>query len=140
MKFSSFARLFGQRWSETTSSRKRRGLRRPARPRTARPSVEGLEDRTVMSTLPSPLVSPPGALTGNFGPNANTPNASAPSIAVDPVNPQKMVAFWTHFDPTLTPTPLQSVIMGAFSTNAGQTWTPLGGVPTALTDPASDAM
>src|SRR5205814_10385252 len=53
-------------------------------------SVEGLEDRTLLSTLPAPLVSNPRSIGAGFG----------PSLAMDPVNPQKLVEVSNALPPT----------------------------------------
>src|SRR5205823_5955915 len=68
-----------------------------------------------------------------------TSNESTPAVAVDPVNPQKMVAVYTRFDTALQPASNQVIIEGSYSNDAGASWSPLS-IPTGfgnLTDPNS---
>jgi subtilisin-like proprotein convertase family protein len=60
---------------------------------------------------------------------------STPSIALDPNDPQKMVAVWTHKDlnPGNEPTPVY--VAGAFSIDGGKDWAPLGLPGFALGNP-----
>jgi subtilisin-like proprotein convertase family protein len=97
------------------SEAKRSQLRRLA--------LEGLEARTLMATAPLPIVSGQTQLTTQT--SATQSDDSSPWVAVDPVNPLKMVMAFTHRDPsngTLTP-----ITAGArFTVDGGQTWSTLG--------------
>ena len=103
MKFFSFFRLFGHGWQNLRTRRKSRQHSVPARRLTERLAVEALEDRTLMSVLPTPLVSNPRTIAGN---------GVSPMVAIDPVNSQKLVAVYT------TGTLIQTLD----STDGGQTW------------------
>jgi subtilisin-like proprotein convertase family protein len=109
-------------------------------------TIEWLERRELLATagaslsnLPAPVVVTPPNLMAAVSTGDNlTANASAisPSVAVDPVDPQKMVAVWTYID-TATPlnvgalNTISRYIEGAFSTDGGVTWTPLTGSDSA---------
>ncbi|WP_406701360.1 Ig-like domain-containing protein (plasmid) [Singulisphaera sp. Ch08] len=127
------------------------GFRRESARKSAmrRLTLEGLETRTLMatlpgsllvsvqqSTLPAPYVDPNGPVTVS----TSRGDESSPSIAVDKNNPLKLAAVWTRNDPAFAaPTP-QVFIEGAYSNNGGQTWTSLSGLGTGLlTDPTSPA-
>ena len=69
-----------------------------------------------------------------FG-NAGGSNASQTSsvVAVDPLDPTKLVSVWIDNDPSelpLTDNEIQGVLEAAYSVNAGQSWLPLLGEPT----------
>jgi subtilisin-like proprotein convertase family protein len=93
--------------------------------RRRRVALEGLEPRTLMAVLP------PATVTGQIDISASPTNGheTAPSIAIDPVSPQKLVAVWTHDTPNANINGGQTSVFveGAYSTNAGQTWTSLPG-------------
>src|SRR5262249_3984982 len=95
----------------------------------ARLVLEDLEDRTLMSVLPTPVIPNIGHL--NFDSISNTP-----AVAIDPVNPSKIVAVWVDGNPlptTYQPSALTG-LTGAFTIDGGATW--LGfGLPAPLTDP-----
>jgi subtilisin-like proprotein convertase family protein len=91
--------------------------------------LEGLEERTLMATAPLPIVSGQTALTGA----SNTSNDSSPLVAVDPLNPLKMVMVYTHHDPQITATPYQA--MAKFTANGGGTWSTLT-LPGNVGDPS----
>src|SRR5436309_3382065 len=81
-------------------------------------ALEALEPRMLLAAaLPTPAVLPNSQvdITGLEG------NESSPSIAVDPVNPNKLAAVWVRNDPKLAPGP---TIFGemATSTDGGATW------------------
>src|SRR5438128_602283 len=119
MKFKSFLRFFGVRSGDGLGKRSRRKTVRPsARARSIRLGVEALEDRTLMSVLPTPIVDPTAAthidISGVGG------NHSSPSVAIDPVNPQHLAAVWTRNDPSLGNVPI--VTEGAVSTTGGLSW------------------
>jgi subtilisin-like proprotein convertase family protein/sugar lactone lactonase YvrE len=109
----------------------RRGRRRPAG-RTARrgsaplPQVETLEDRTLLSVLPPPVVTQQAVLSinsSNLSGRIGTGGMhNTPAIAVDPANPQQMVAVYsTDLGAGL------SVIQGSYSTDGGAHWQPITG-------------
>ena len=83
--------------------------------------LEGLESRTLLSTIPMPLISHSAAddlSGGRSGINANTP-----SISYDPNNPQKLVMVYTSNEPDVSGT--QKVfIRGKYSNNGGAVWKP----------------
>src|SRR5579871_1389555 len=137
MKLLSFVRLFGENWGHKRSQRRRLSRSRQAADRRwgNRPWLEALEDRTLLSTLPPPIIPysghqflPPGGLT----------NDNTPSVAVDPMDPTKLVAVYqtTAIDAT-TKNPI-SMVAGAYSTNSGQTWVPLA-LPPNLINPSDAA-
>jgi|GEM_PF-561561 len=86
--------------------------------------LEGLEERTLLSTVPAPNVPLNSQIDVSGGGDHH--NSSSPSIAVDPTDPTKLVAVWTVDDPHFAPGP-QIVVNGAYSTDSGQTWRSLGG-------------
>src|SRR5512146_3175428 len=85
---------------------------------------ELLETRTLFTVLPAPTVS--SNIIGSPG-----GNDISPSIAVDLDEPNKLVAVWSNGN---------STIRGAFSTDGGNSWITLPGLPTntnqLLRDPA----
>jgi subtilisin-like proprotein convertase family protein len=99
-----------------------------------RPDFELLEDRTLMSTLPAPLVTGQTNIITQIGSNTTGPFAgthSSPSVAVDPTNSQNLVAvFTTNMTSVGAANPFwhspfddrTSIVEGGFSTNGGQTW------------------
>ncbi len=123
MKFMSFVRRFGEQWLQSSSSRGRRprAARRVARHAgIGRLPLELLEDRTLMSVLPAPTVIDRINLSSLGGSTSTSSNESTPSVAIDPLNPQKMVAVYTRFDSTL---PRQQVVVeGVYSNDGGQSW------------------
>jgi subtilisin-like proprotein convertase family protein len=103
MKFLSFVQLFGERWLQRKTTRKQRRRRHP---RTlVRPRLEGLEDRTLLSTLPLPQVGAQQQLAGD---------AINPVVAIDPVNPNKVVAVYNSSG--------GGTVGGVFSYDGGHTW------------------
>ncbi len=93
---------------------------RRARPR--RIELEGLETRTLLSTLPAAAVTgSPLGLTGLA--NVSTDgNADSPMVEIDPADPNKMVAVWVVNNPSLpAPGPFVNV-EGAYSIDAGKDW------------------
>jgi subtilisin-like proprotein convertase family protein len=94
-------------------------------------TVEALEDRTLMSVLPVPTISTPVNISNIRG------NDSAPVIAVDPIDPQKLVAVYTRNDPDLAPARQTILVEGRFSNDGGRTWLPFI-VPGNLIDPTTD--
>src|SRR5437016_4116828 len=84
MKFRSFSRLFGNWWSKNEDSQNRR-----FRKKSPRLSIEHLEDRTLLSVLPAPVVTNQSTLPGLV--TTGLFDAVNPQEAMDPVNPQKIV-------------------------------------------------
>jgi subtilisin-like proprotein convertase family protein len=89
-----------------------------------------------MAVLPTPTVTGQVSITSN--PNFTLTNDSAPSIAVDPTNPQRLAAVWTDYDAAIAVPEPQITVHGATSTDGGQTWTTFS-MPFARTDPSSSA-
>jgi hypothetical protein len=86
-------------------------------------ALEALEPRTLLSTLlpPSVLQGSQSFISYNGDGNGNE---SSPTIAVDPLNPNKMVAAWVLNNPKLAPGPTVFV-QAAYSSNGGNTWSSL---------------
>ncbi len=136
MKLLSFVRLFGENWGHKHTNRKRL-TRRPVSARRSsgsRPWLEALEDRTLLSTLPPPIIPYSGH---QFLPAGGFVNDNTPVVAVDPVDPSKVFAAYqtTFVDRNGV---VFSLIAGAFSTNYGRTWLPVA-MPLPLVNP-SDPM
>jgi len=96
--------------------------------------LEGLESRTLLATIPAatPTAAPQNisSLFGNIGGLTTSENSSV--VAVDPLNPQKMVSAWVDNDPALlgiTDNIIAVIVEAAYSTNAGQVWHPFQGEP-----------
>src|SRR5262245_16160037 len=123
MSFRSFLRYLSRMVrNERAPSKKRAAARRPLR----RLEVEHLEDRTLMSVLPPPILSFNKTVAGGFN----------PMVVVDPVTPQKLV---TVFTTGTAASPNSGRIGLLYSNDAGQSWNNLGNVPGNLTDPQSPA-
>jgi subtilisin-like proprotein convertase family protein len=117
MKLHSFLGLFGKRRQGKAPTRKgrRKGARAGKRVWSVRPGCEFLEDRTLLSVLPPPIVTSAAAIPGSG-------SAVSPKIAVDPNNSLVLAAVWTtHGMGT------NSSIQGQFSTDGGQSWAPFPG-------------
>jgi large repetitive protein len=103
-----------------------------------RTTLECLEQRTLMAVLPpvthNPQIPNPVNISGGSG----NKNMSAPKIAVDPANPQKLVATWVDLDPTDFGPNISSLIEAAYSTNGGASWQSLG-VGGNINDPTTSA-
>src|SRR5437588_490273 len=99
MKFFSFDFFFSKPWQQKKGKRPRRSSRRtPA----SRLMLEALEDRTLLSVLPPPLVSGQGSISGgivsgSIPPLPPPPADNSPMVVVDPVNAQKVVAVYSQF-------------------------------------------
>lgn len=82
--------------------------------------LESLEERALLATIPAATVS------NQIDASVNGPggNMSAPAIAVNPLNPQQLAAFWTRLDPGNLGGggTTQSVLEGAYSNNGGTSW------------------
>jgi large repetitive protein len=123
-----------------TRVQSREGSRRAEAKRSQlrRLTLEGLEERTLMATAPLPIVTGQASITTNQ--QTNTSNDSTPFVAVDPVNPLKMVMVYTQHDPSAgqeTATPY--LPMAEFTVNGGKSWSPLttgpfAGLTTLLRD------
>jgi len=83
-----------------------------------RPSVDALEARELLATLPSSTFSP---ATVPISAVSGAGNMSSPSITVDQNNPQKLAAVWTRNDPQLAPGPTE-IVEFAVSNDGGQSW------------------
>src|SRR5712692_3630383 len=98
MKTRAFSRSI-LRWvgkNKDESPRSRKARRRPIKP--LRQSIELLEDRTVPSTLPPPLITGETNIINQIGSNtigAFAGTHSTPSVSVDPTNAQNVVAVFT---------------------------------------------
>ncbi len=125
------------RWLRSVSERKVKTYRR-RKPRSIRPNIETLEERTVFSTLPAPLVSNQQTLTTAFGnPIANHPLIDA-QVAIDPTDSNDVVASASY-----NPTAPSNVDLAGLriwsSTDGGKTWSaPL--VVDNIVDPTSFAV
>jgi subtilisin-like proprotein convertase family protein len=107
-------------------------------------SLDRLEDRTLPSVLPLPVISghnpiAPPPVTGS---TTFSRNLSDPSIAVDPSDPNTAVAVWVQHDHnTLANPPDTFSVKAAFTMNAGGSWNSLSptlsndSLPANLTDP-----
>src|SRR5439155_23468835 len=97
----------------------------------AAPRLEGLEPRTLLSTLPLPNI---GIRTDISG-GGNNINQSSPSISYDPKNPPKLVSVYTTNNPNAGGN--QKVFIGgAYSVNGGASWTTFA-VPGNVINPAT---
>ena len=81
-----------------------------------RAALEGLEPRTLLSTLPTPTVVDRAIASST----AENVDESSPSIAVDPNNADRLVAAWTQFNTNPDPDATSALI--AFSNDGGTTW------------------
>lgn len=126
------------------------GFRRESARKSAlrRLTLEGLETRTLLATLPgsllvptqqsmlpAPLVVPNSQVNVSAGARGDE---SSPSIAVSKNNPLKLAAVWTQNDPAL-PAPTRIIVQGAISSDGGQTWTSMPGISSVYTDPTTSA-
>ncbi|CAN5851858.1 hypothetical protein BH23PLA1_BH23PLA1_02280 [soil metagenome] len=84
-----------------------------------RATLEHLEPKILLATLPTALVQSQTQVRSLRG------DSSSPTVAMSPVDPQKLVAVWTNND-TLNPATAQVRAQASYSTNGGQTWVPLG--------------
>jgi subtilisin-like proprotein convertase family protein len=126
---------------ESPTVRPRRPGSRPRPDRNARRrriALEGLEPRTLMAVLPAPTVL--NRSIASVGTGENVSNESAPTIAVDPTNPNNLVAVYTRNDPN-SPRNINNqstvFVQGAVSTNGGLSWSSFS-LPAPLRDPAQD--
>ena len=124
--------------SQGHSSRRRLNsrLRRTRKSQYYSIDLEGLESRTLLATIPAatPTTAAPTNISTMMG-NLGGVNASKSSsvVAVDPLDPSKLVAVWIDNDPTMfsaTDGTWESVLEAAYSTDAGAQWNPLLVEPT----------
>jgi subtilisin-like proprotein convertase family protein len=121
MSFSFVLRRLSQQWLGDVVRKGTRSKKRSRRDPVHLPRVELLEDRTLMTTTPSPL--PAALVTADsqrplfdgtaFG------AASTPMVVADPLDPQHLVAV------AVTGTTVNagnSGVTGAYSTNGGRDW------------------
>jgi len=93
--------------------------------------IEGLEGRTLLSTLPAPLITARTDISGG-GDNVNRSN---PSIAYNPSNPQKLVSVYTSEETDANG--VQKVfIRGSYSRNGGVSWQSFN-LPSNIINPAA---
>jgi subtilisin-like proprotein convertase family protein len=88
------------------------------RSRLRRLALEGLEARTLMAVTPVPTVS--NQVAASAGAAGTTINDSSPSIAVDPLDPSKLVAVFTDRNTASGTTEFSAQV--TFSTDGGLTW------------------
>ncbi len=131
MKFPSFSRLFGADWRARASRRKGRRPQQAgrAKPPTTRLTLEGLEDRTLMAVLPTPVINSAqfNLVVNPASEDASSVHSTNPMVVMDPVNPQKLVAVYQKTRnsgaPSFDQVPPTLDVEYAFSTNGGSTWT-----------------
>ena len=121
MRFLSLKRLFGEDGAPSARRPRGRKARRSSPPRRLDLTAELLEDRTLMSTLPVPLTNDPVLVSFPWANPSVPTNLSTPSVAVDPLNPNKLFsAAVLHIqDSNVTE---QSYIETHYSIDGGQTW------------------
>jgi subtilisin-like proprotein convertase family protein len=137
MKFP-FSRLFGASPRSRSARRRpdRRRGRSALRPKALPLSLEALEDRTVLSALPPPVLATPQ----NALPVIATSTADkgvTGTVVQDPVNPLKMIQVFTYANSLPSPANPKTLVAGAFSINGGQSWT-LFTMPANQGDPNTD--
>ncbi|MFO0926214.1 MAG: proprotein convertase P-domain-containing protein [Gemmataceae bacterium] len=105
------------RWLRSLSRRPRgKTIRNRPLPvsRRPRPSLEGLEDRTLFAVLPAALVSSQTTMQVPLGTTTTNIAGFSPTVIQDPINPNKVFAFYAT----------QTGRLGAtYSTDGGDTWT-----------------
>ena len=104
-------------------------------------SLEALEPRTLMAVVAPPVVNPqiPVDITGfgSFGTlTGGDVYASEPTVAINRYNPNKIVSTWVIHDPAAGDAP-DYFLRGAYSIDAGLSWTTLPSLPNARIDPAT---
>ena len=95
------------------------------RSRNYRFDLEGLESRTLLATIPGRGGDELSACQPVDNRWAMVPGAQedSPVVAVDPLDPQKIVAVWVNNDTADIPAPRPQVFVeGEYSVNGGQTW------------------
>ncbi len=97
---------------------------RAAKPHLRRLSLEGLEGRTLLSTSTLPSAITQGQFVVGDS-QSGVGNSSSPSVAIDPLNPNKLVAAWVVNDPGH---PIDGngqvtvYVEAGYSVDGGQTW------------------
>ncbi len=117
MKLTSFTRLFGEGWQGGTKNKRRRRPADPSRARSPRLTVEALETRDLMAVIPAANVIARDAFEF-FG---TSPAGFAPSVSINPLNRDQLVAVWGVGGPA-NAGPAQ----GMFSSDGGLNWGPFG--------------
>ena len=92
----------------------RRRLVAKVRDRLLCAEVERLEERTLLSILPTPTSTAHVDIVSSSG------NHSSPSIAVDPLDATRTVSVWTDVNAAGIVS-----VEGSYSTDGGHTWTAL---------------
>ena len=114
--------------ASSSSHRGHRDRNRPGRPlrgarrqRVGRIELEGLEARTLLSTLPAATNDAALQQLTNFVDVTKQGNANSPTVVVNPNNSQDVVAIWgVNLSPVVPPVPdTTAIIEGAYSTNGG---------------------
>jgi subtilisin-like proprotein convertase family protein len=128
MKFLSFGRLFGDRWamSNRPHGRRSRSRKSPDRTKRTRLALETLEDRTVLSIIPTPVVgnyADISTTTASFGGASNPTNHTEPAIAVDPIDPTKAITVYTVNTDADMLSPFK--VEAQYTRDGGKTWLPL---------------
>jgi subtilisin-like proprotein convertase family protein len=142
MRLSSFSRWFRYPWLSRSTSLEGTQSRPASR---ARLDLEHLEERTTPSALPAVSVLGQTDISNYLGailpptPSTREPGEeSSPTIAVDPLNPQRAVAAWVVSDPTLPSTVVQrTFLQTAFTLNGGLTWSTAATMVPNLIDPTT---
>ena len=98
--------------------------------------LEGLESRTLLATIPAAAATGVQQNLSSLLPTFGGVNASMSSsqVAVDPLDPSKLVTVWIDNDPAMLPATdniIGGVLEAAYSINSGQSWLPLFGEPIA---------
>ena len=100
------------------------GEAKARRSRSYRFDLEGLEARTLLATIPA--ATPTSAPLVNLSTSVNNgPGAQESSalVAVNPLDPRKIVTVWVNDDTADIPAPGPQVFVeGKYSVNGGQTW------------------
>ena len=129
-------RLSTEQRSQGTRLRARdemRGASSNKRSRLRRLALEGLEARTLLATTPIPAVT--NQVQASAGVAGNTINDSGPSIAVDPLDSNKLIAAFTDRDTSSGTTLYFAKVV--FSNNGGVTWNLANNQPILSFDPTS---
>ena len=104
--------------------------------RTRRVELEGLEARTLLSTLPAATTTAaPINLTG-LGSVATQGNADSPTVVIDPADPTKMISTWVVNNPSIPPNGPYVNVNGAYSIDSGKDWLTFS-AEVVLFDPAT---
>ena len=119
----------GERGRLTGGSRRRRGRRGTY----CQPRMDTLERRELLTTIPATTFQ---SSTIPISAVSNDGSASAPSIAVDPNNPEKLAAVWTQSGGPDLPNGVSQIVKFATSNNGGQSWV-IQGTPGGFSFPAS---